>query len=61
MREAPKSPTSPEELANERAKLIAAGDATEMEVHMAENGVHDDLVAAVANVLSGQNPGIPTY
>lgn len=61
MSEALKAPTSPEELANERMRLIAAGDATQMEVHMAENGVHDDLVAAVANVLSDQNPGIPTY
>lgn len=61
MREAPKAPRSPEELARERMSLIATGDATGMEVHMAENGVHEDLVAAVAEVLSDQNPGIPTY
>lgn len=54
-------PWSAEELANERERLISAGDASEMETHMARNGAHDDLVAAVATVLLDQNPGTPTY
>lgn len=59
MREA--TPMSQEELTKERVRLIAEGDATGMEIHMAENGVHGDLVAAVAEVLLDQNPGTPTY